>query len=66
VNQTTRTISPLYAGNEPAVCAADENPYAVAIAIGRDSLTADTYELRLTTVGPDVADSTAVEFRPGD
>ena len=65
VDQTARTISPLYAGNEPSVCAADENPHTVAIAISRDNLTAETYELRLTTVGPDVAGTTAVELRPG-
>ncbi len=53
------TITPHYGGNEPAVCAADENPYTVVVAIDRESLAVGSYEVRLTTVTPEVADATA-------
>ena len=59
VDHAARTISPRYVGNKPAVCADDENPYSVALAISRDGLTAATYNVRLTTVHPDVEDVTA-------
>lgn len=66
VDHTNGTISPRYAGNEPAVCAADENPYTVILAIRRDGLIADSYDVRLTAVHPDVADATAAELQPSD
>ena len=59
LDHAARTISPHYGGNEPAVCAADVNPYTVVVAIDRESLMAGSYEVRLTTVSPDVADATA-------
>ena len=59
LDHATRTISPHYGGNEPAVCAADVNPYTVIVAIDRESLMVGSYEVRLTTVSPEVADATA-------
>lgn len=59
LDHDTRTISPHYGGNEPAVCAADVNPYTVVVAVDRESLTVGRYEVRLTTVPPEVADATA-------
>ena len=66
VDHTARTISPRYVGNEPAVCADDQNPYTVALAISRDALTADTYSVRLTIVNPDLADATARQLGLSD
>ena len=46
VDHTIGTISPRYAGNEPGLCAADVNPYTVILAIRRNVLSADTYDVR--------------------
>lgn len=62
LDHAARTISPHYGGNEPAVCAADVNPYTVVVAMDRESLTAGSYEIRLTTVSPEVADATAAHI----
>ena len=59
LDHAARTISPHSGGNEPAVCATDVNPYTVVVAIDRESLMVASYEVRLTTVSPEVADATA-------
>ena len=59
LDHAARSILPHYGGNEPAVCGAEVNPYTVIVAIDRESLNVGSYEIRLTTVSPEVADATA-------
>ncbi len=45
VDDSNAVIEAGYAGNEPALCAADENQYLVMVSIDRDALTLPRYEL---------------------
>jgi hypothetical protein len=51
IDESDAVIAANYAGNEPAVCAADENQYLVMIGIDRDALTHPSYEVRTSLNG---------------
>ncbi len=54
IDESDAVIAASYAGNEPAMCAADENQYLVMIGIDRDALTHPRYQLT-TSIGGEAA-----------
>jgi hypothetical protein len=66
LDHTARTISPRYISNEPGNCTAEEIPSSVAVAISRDVLTADIYDVRIRPWNSDLADETAIQLKRDD
>ncbi len=54
IDESDAVIAASYAGNEPAICAADENQYLVMIGIDRDALRHHRYQLT-TSIGAQAA-----------